>query len=156
MDVCQYSLNTSIKGETKQTLEHHLTQALAQALPSSLSKSTEDNYILHPLASTDQRSLWPSRLKVPGNMCKCVGLYPALRSWKHLSSPSGVPDGLVWILLVHSLSQGIPKERCRVNTSSWWPEKGEFTCMTSTSLHITVACSFCTLGFPHQGCRNRC
>ena len=77
MDVCQYTLNTSIKGETKQTLEHHLTRTLAQALPPQLNKSTEDNYILHPFASTDQSSLWPSMLRVPGNMCKFVGLYPA-------------------------------------------------------------------------------
>lgn len=46
VDVCQYTLNTSINRETRQTLEHHQIHTLAQALPPYLSKSAEDSSIL--------------------------------------------------------------------------------------------------------------
>lgn len=149
MVVCQCPLITSIKRETKQTLEHPLTPTLTQLLPPQLNKSTEENFILHPSASTYQSSFWPSRLRAQRNMCIFVGLCPAIEILKaplqsHWSPRRPCLD------CGGSLLQGT-KGQVQYNTSSWWPEKGAFTCMTSTSLHITVAWSPCTPGFPYSG-----
>lgn len=115
--MCQYTLNNSIKEENKQTLEHHLIHALAKALPPQFSKSIEDNYIVHPSVSTDQSSPCPSRIRVPGNRCKFVGLYPATEILKVALGPSGVPDGLVWIVLPPSLLQDTKGElQCNISS----------------------------------------
>lgn len=149
VDVCQYTLNTSINRETRQTLEHHQT-SYSSSSTASLPQQVHGRQLHTLSASTDQSSRWPSGLRVPGN----VQIFRCLPTHWYLESASLILEkvemalfGLCWCTL---FLQGT-KEEVQCNTTRWWPERGELLCMTSTCLHTTVARSPCTPGFPPSG-----
>lgn len=98
-------------------------------------------------SSTDQSGLWPSGLRVPGN----VQIFRPLPIHWSLQSTSLVLEEVEMACLDCGLFLQSSKEEVKWSTTSWWPEKGEFRCMTSTCLHTTTACGPCTPRFPLSG-----